>query len=257
MRLWQPERMVDVPDVLDLTAPQARVLGSLIEKQTTSTDGAPLTLKALTAACNQSSNRDPVVDYDPQLVETTVFALKAKGLARVVHPGSGERATKYRQVAGDALGLDRAETALICMLLLRGAQTVNELRTRTERMCEFGSAEQVVATLQAIADAPRGLVARVERQPGQKEGRWIQLLEANAETRAAAPPSASITPSGRGAGRVEELESRVAVLERRLAHLVDALGDLVELPDDVPAGDVPADDVPADGATGAGGDPIS
>ena len=224
--------MVDVPDELELTAPQARVLGSLIEKQSTSADGAPLTLKALTAACNQTSNRDPVVEYPEQLVETTVLALKGKGLARVVHPGSGERATKYRHVADEGLGIDTEQRVLVGALLLRGAQTVNELRTRTERMHRFASPEDVVSTLTAMRDGPRQLVEHVERQPGQKEARWIEVLQVDAEARAAAPPSSSVMPSARGGGRVDELEARVERLEARVAALVEALGDLIELPDD-------------------------
>jgi uncharacterized protein YceH (UPF0502 family) len=232
--VWQPEDVVEVPEVLDLTAPQARVLGSLIEKQATTPDAYPMTLNALTTACNQSSNREPVVQYGAQLVETTVLALKGKGLARVVHPGSGERATKFRHVVDEALGLSAAERAVVAVLLLRGAQTVNELKARTERLHGFGSGDEVQATLERLASAERPLVARVERMPGQKEGRWIQLLEANAAERAAASASAtsSITPSGRGGGRVEELEARVESLERRVAGLVEALGDLVDLPDD-------------------------
>lgn len=225
--------MVDVPDNIELTAPQARVLGSLIEKQATTPDAYPMTLNALTTACNQSSNRDPVVQYESQLVETTVLALKAKGLARVVHPGSGERATKYRHVVDEALGLDPAERAIVCVLLLRGAQTASELRARTERLLPGGPPD-VDRVLEQLNRAERPLVARVERQPGQREERWIQLLEADPEGRAAASASASgaVTASSRSAGRVEELERRLAALEARVASLVDALGDLVELPDD-------------------------
>ena len=104
---------------MELTAAQARVLGSLLEKQLTTPDTYPMTLNAVTAACNQSSNRDPVVQFSAQEVETTLLALKAKGLARVVHPGSGERATKYRQVLDEVLGLDPADRALLAVLLLR------------------------------------------------------------------------------------------------------------------------------------------
>ena len=106
-----------------LTHAEARVLGSLIEKQLTTPDLYPLTLKALTAACNQSSNRDPVMALTADKIETTVLVLKTKGLARVIHPGSGERSTRYRQVADEALRLDDAEQAVIGALLLRGAQT--------------------------------------------------------------------------------------------------------------------------------------
>lgn len=224
--------MVDVPEVLDLTAPQARVLGCLLEKQATTPDAYPLTLNALTTACNQSSNRDPVVDYEAQLVETTVLALKGKGLARVVHPGSGERATKYRHIVDEALGLDAAESAAIAVLLLRGPQTTAELLTRTERLHRFGSVTELESTLGSLSTGERPLVSRLERQPGQKESRWMQLLEADAEGRAARAAASSGSSGLRSAGRTDELERRVEVLERRLAQLTAALGDLVDLTDD-------------------------
>lgn len=231
--------MVDVPDILDLTAPQARVLGSLMEKQATTPDAYPMTLNALTTACNQSSNRDPVVQYEPQLVETTVLALKAKGLARVVHPGSGERATKFRHIVDEALGLGPAERAVLTVLLLRGGQTANELRTRTERLHALDAPGAIESTLADLAHRDRPIVARVERQPGQREERWIQLIEADPEGRAAAAASSattSVAASARGAGgRVEDLEARVTTLESTVARLIDALGDLVELDDAPPA----------------------
>ena len=223
--------MVDASGVIELTAVEARVLGALLEKQLTTPDAYPLTLKALTAACNQTSSRDPIVSYEPNLVETTLLVLKAKGVARVVHPGSGERATKYRQVADEALHLDPAARALLCVLLLRGAQTIAELKARTERLHPFGSLREIESALDALTRRDPPLVARVDRLPGQKEDRWIQLLEVGADERAAAGGPVRVTPPGRGAGRVEELEDRVAALETRLAALVEALGDLVELPD--------------------------
>lgn len=223
--------MVDVPEVIELTAAQARVLGSLLEKQATTPDSYPMTLNALTTACNQTTNRDPVVQFEPQLVETTIMALKGKGLARVVHPGPGERATKYRHVADDALDLGSAERALVCVLLLRGAQTVSELRTRTERLHPFASLDEVESALEAMSERDRPLVARVDRQPGQKELRWIQLLEADPQGRAARAPSGAIAPSARGGNRVEDLERRVEVLERSVAALVEALGDPLDQAD--------------------------
>lgn len=232
--------VIEVPDDLELTAPQARVLGVLVEKQVTTPDSYPMTLKALTTACNQSTNRDPVVDYDPQLVETTLMALKGKGLARIVHPGAGERVTKYRHVAHEALHLDDSESAVLCVLLLRGAQTVAELKARTERLHPFASPAEVEATLERLAGREPPMVRQLERQPGQKERRWLQLVEVGAEARAAAaagPSSAAGTDTGgRGGGRVDELEARVDVLEARLAALTEALGDLIDVPDTV--GDV-------------------
>ena len=218
--------MVDVPDALELTAAQARVLGSLMEKQMTTPDAYPLTLNALTTACNQTTNREPVVHYDPTQVETTLMALKGKGLTRVVHPGSGERATKYRHVLDEVVLLDSAERALICVLLLRGAQTVPELKTRTERLHAFASAREVEAALHDMAARHPALVARVDQAPGQREARWIQLLEAGADRRAAVTGPATVTPTSRGT-RVDELEERIAELESRLAALTQALGDLV------------------------------
>lgn len=202
------------------------MLGALLEKKLATPDAYPLTLNALIAACNQTSNRDPVVQYEPSVVETAVLALKAKGLARVVHPGSGERATRYRQVVDEVLDLSPADEALACVLLLRGAQTAAELRSRTERLHPFPSATEVEAALDALARRDPALVARLERQPGQKEARWLQLLEAGADERASAAPSAlaSAVPA-RSESRMDELEERVAVLEERLAALLEALGD--------------------------------
>jgi uncharacterized protein YceH (UPF0502 family) len=224
--------MVDALDPYDLTAIEARVLGVLIEKQLTTPDAYPLTLNALTTGCNQTSNREPVAHYEPYQVETTALVLKSKGLLRVVHPGSGERATKYRQIADEALGLTPAERALMCALLVRrGPQTLAELKTRSERMHAFSSTADVESTLEAMAARPTPLVAPVERRSGQKEGRWLQLLEGDAEGRAATTGSTAVSATSRGGSRVDELEARVAALEARVAALVEALGDLVELPD--------------------------
>lgn len=239
--------MVDVPHELELTDPQTRVLGCLIEKQMTTPDAYPLTLKALTTACNQTSNRDPVVDYEATLVETTIQALKAKGLARIVHPASGERATKYRQVIDEALGLDGAAKALLSVLFLRGAQTVNELRTRTERLHGFASTEEIDAVLEQMTDqgSPTGrreLVRRIEPGPGRKEARWIQLLQVGvderAEVAAASSAGGSVGGGSRQAGRVEELEQRVVALEAQVASLHEALG--IEVTVSSPAGSSPA-----------------
>jgi uncharacterized protein YceH (UPF0502 family) len=210
---------------VELTAAQARVVGSLLEKQLTTPDAYPMTLNAVTTACNQSSNRDPVVQFSAQEVETTLLALKAKGLARVVHPGSGERATKYRQVLDEALELDVADRALLAVLLLRGPQTVAELRTRTERLHPFASPTAVEGALADLAGREPPLVARVERLAGQKEGRWIALLEPGAAERAATAPPASPAAGSPRASRVEELEARVAALEERLAALEQGLGE--------------------------------
>ena len=209
--------MPEAAGTLGLTAIEARVVGALLEKELTTPDAYPLTLKALIAACNQSSNRSPVVGYGNHEVENTVLALKAKGLARVVHPGSGERSTRYRQVVDEAFGLAPADRALVCTLLLRGAQTAAELKARADRLHAFPSVGEVEAGLQALARRDPPLVARIDRRPGQKEDRWIQLLEVGAEDRAAAVAPAAVGTTAPKAGRMEELEARVAALETRVA----------------------------------------
>lgn len=222
--------MVDLADELELSDPQTRVLGCLLEKQATTPDVYPLTLKALVTACNQSSSRYPVVDYDANLVETTCQALKAKGLLRVVHPASGERATKYRQILDEQLHLGSADKAVLAVLLLRGAQTVPELRSRTERMYAFsgpGDVEAVLSSLAARTDRP--LVRPIERAPGQREPRWIQLLQHDADGRAtaaatSAAPSGGSTRASATPGRIDELEARVASLEARLQDLEESIG---------------------------------
>jgi uncharacterized protein YceH (UPF0502 family) len=159
-----------------LGAEQGRVIGSLIEKQLTTPQQYPLSLNALVQACNQLSNRDPVVSYDERLVDETLVSLKEAGLVRFVHPSHGRSVTRYRQVLDERLGLDEQQLALVAVLLLRGAQTAGELRTRTERMASFEGISALESRLARLADGPEPLVARLGRRPGQKEERWTQLL---------------------------------------------------------------------------------
>ena len=218
---------MEVPDEIELAAPQARVLGCLIEKRATTPETYPLTLKAVVTAWSQTSSRVPIVDYDAQLVETTALALKSKALVRVVHPAHGERATRYRHVIDEALGLDEAELAVFGVLLLRGAQTVAELRTRTERQHSFAGVGEVESVLGSLAARPTPMVQHLERQAGQKETRWIQMIEADPEGRAAAVPTGggvAARPARVDADRVESLEVRVAALEAQVARLLDELG---------------------------------
>lgn len=230
---------VDDPALDLLTAPQARVLGSLLEKEMVTPDSYPLTLRALISACNQTTSRSPVVDYPETLVDTTLHALKAKGLVRFVHPSHGERVTKYRQVVSESLGLDPAERALVTLLLLRGAQTASELRSRSERLHPFADVAQVETVLDALASREAPLVSRIARQPGQKGERWIQLLEVDPAGRADSgteqpttrpEPAPTVGPldgsaTGDVTGRIEALEERVARLESRLEMLAEALGE--------------------------------
>lgn len=160
---------------MELNPVEARVIGSLAEKQLTTPQQYPLTLNALVSACNQTSNRDPVVVYDDSMVEVALESLKDAGLLRFVHPAHGRSATRYRQVLEERFGLDPRGLSVLAVLLLRGPQTVGELRARTERMADFGGLDDVGAQLERMT-GPDPLVSRMARRPGQKEERWTQLL---------------------------------------------------------------------------------
>lgn len=157
---------------------QLRVLGCLIEKQRTTPDAYPLSLNALRLACNQSTNRDPVVDYDETTIRDALHRLERRGLVRLAS-GAGSRASKYRHLLAEALPMDDGEQAVMCVLMLRGAQTPGELKQRTERMHGFANLQEVGETLERLIE--RGLVARLDRRPGQKEERYDHLLGEEAE----------------------------------------------------------------------------
>ncbi len=207
-----------------LTPIEARVLGCLFEKQATTPDAYPLTLKALTTACNQTSSRDPVMSVTEREVETTVLALKALGYARVVHPGSGERATKYRHIADEVLGIDDGMRAVLGLLFLRGPQTAAELRTRSERLHAFATTGDVEDVLRSMEHHDPPLVQRYERVGGEREGRWGQLVAEEAvplEMRAATTGGAQASTAR--SDRLAELEARVEALEARLAEIESLL----------------------------------
>jgi uncharacterized protein YceH (UPF0502 family) len=161
---------------MELDPVEARVIGSLAEKQLTTPQQYPLTLNALVLACNQTSNRDPVVAYDEATVELALSSLKDAGLLRFVHPGHGRSATRYRQVLDERFALDSRGLSVLAVLMLRGPQTVGELRARTERMAEFGDLGHLETELERLGGDPDPLVRRLPRRPGQKEERWAQLL---------------------------------------------------------------------------------
>jgi uncharacterized protein len=184
-------------------AVELRVLGCLIEKQRTTPDVYPLSLNALRLACNQSTNREPVVDYDEPAIRDALQRLSAKGWVRLAS-GPSSRAVKYRHLFDDALGLSDSEISLLTVLMLRGAQTVGELKSRSERLHRFDSLAEVDETLHALAG--RELLVRLERRPGQKEERWEHQLVDTAE---AAPPVRA----------QNSLEERVRVLEEQVAEL--------------------------------------
>ena len=201
---------------MDADAAELRVLGSLIEKQRATPDAYPLSLNALRLACNQSTNRDPVVEYDEPTIRAALERLSRKGWVRLAS-GPGSRAAKYRHLFDAALGVSPAEIALLAVLMLRGPQTLGELKGRTERLFRFESLDEVARTLDALID--RELVACLPRRPGQKEERFAQLLGG-----AAGPPAGDEPVAEPPAqGRIEALEERVARLEEELASLRRAL----------------------------------
>jgi len=208
----------------ELTAPEQRVLGCLIEKRWTTPEQYPLSLNALRLACNQSTNRDPVTDYDEATVRQAAERLGRYGLARLAS-GHGSRAMKYRHLAEEALGLGREELAVLAVLLLRGPQTPGELKSRSERMASVASLSEVERVLATLAE--REYVARLERRPGQKEDRYQHLLggaESAAEpvSTVPPPPPAAAAPAAAAAAH-ESLESRVGALEAEVAALREEL----------------------------------
>jgi len=160
---------------MELTPPETRVLGCLLEKQLATPNVYPLTLNALVMAANQSSNRDPVVNYPEAEVAGALAGLRDKGAARIVY-GSGQRAEKYRHVLDEVWGLDEQHRAVLCVLMLRGPQTVGELRARTDRLARFDSLGELEQILRLLASREDPLARRLERAPGQKEARWVELF---------------------------------------------------------------------------------
>ncbi|MDO8184216.1 YceH family protein [Conexibacter sp. JD483] len=227
---------------MDPDAVEIRVLGCLIEKQRTTPDAYPLSLNALRLACNQSTNRDPVVDYDENAIRDALQHLYRRGWTRLTS-GHGSRAAKYRHLLDEALGLGRDEIAILAVLMLRGPQTPGELKQRVERLHRFDDLAAVHATLESLIGRDR--VARLERRPGQKEERYQQLLGGEepqtvatgpapsyaaapahpaALAPAPAPPPAPAGPDPATSARIDELERKLEALERELAELREALG---------------------------------
>jgi uncharacterized protein YceH (UPF0502 family) len=222
------------PTGVTITPTGGRVLGCLVEKQLTTPQQYPLTLNALTLACSQSTNREPVMVLDESATLDALQELKELRLVRFVLPSHGKSVTRYRHVLDEAHGLDTARVALLAVLLLRGPQTPGELRARTARMAEFDSLEALQGELQVLSEQPEPLVRLLPRQPGQKEDRWQQLLAAETAIGPPAAPAAPsetaetealLEPAAPGSG---DLGQRVADLESELAALRDELGAVSE-----------------------------
>jgi uncharacterized protein YceH (UPF0502 family) len=200
---------------------EVRVLGALIEKDITTPDYYPLSLNALVNACNQKNNRDPVMTLDEDSVRAALDSLQAQRLAGPAS-GADSRVTKYEHRLQEVFNFDRRETAILCVLLLRGAQTPGELRGRAERMYRFEELEDVLATLDRLSQRQPPLVAVLPRQPGTKESRYMHLLSGNAHS---AEVATARTPSSSSAtdDRIASLENEVAALRRELSEMQQQL----------------------------------
>ncbi len=211
-----------------LTAQEARVIGCLLEKQVTTPEQYPLSLNAVVTACNQKTNREPVMSLDDNTVQDLLDELVKRHFLRTVS-GFGNRVTKYEQRFCNSefgnLRFSPAELALVTTLLLRGAQTPGELRMRAARMHEFTDMAEVEATLETLASREDGpFVVRLEREPGKRESRFMHLFSGDVEGDASAPSQAEPSSDGLTA-RVEALENDVAELKQRLDSLLAHLGD--------------------------------
>jgi uncharacterized protein YceH (UPF0502 family) len=196
---------------VDADAVEIRVLGCLIEKQRTTPDAYPLSLNALRLACNQSTNRDPVVDYDEREIKAALERMSDRGWTRFAS-GASSRALKYRHLLDEALGISDAEISVLAVLMLRGPQTVGELKQRTERLHPFESSADVATTLEGLAQ--REFVVQLARRPGKKEERWQQLLGGDEDVVREAAPTFD-EPD-----RLTAIEDRLAGLERSFDELL-------------------------------------
>jgi len=205
------------PDAVEI-----RVVGCLVEKQRTTPDAYPLSLNALRLACNQSTNRSPVVDYDEETVSGALRRLAQRSWTRLAS-GPGGRARKYRHLLPEALGLDDEELTLLTVLMLRGAQTPGELKQRSDRLFSFPGLAAVQEALERLLQ--RELVVRHPRQPGQKEDRFEQVLGGGGESATEAPAPAPAAAAGPEEERLDRVECELGELRAELARLREALGD--------------------------------
>jgi uncharacterized protein YceH (UPF0502 family) len=206
-----------------LTETEVRVLGSLVEKQLTTPEYYPLTLNALVAACNQKSNRDPVVSYDESTVSSTLESLRDKNLVYVFY-GSNSRVVKYKHMLPNVYELDASEVAVIDVLMLRGPQTVGEIRGRTDRLYEFSDLSQVQETLDKLAHRDEPLVVKLERQVGQKDARYAHLLSGEVDI-ANIPATRERSGGGGSAERIEKLEAEIASLKAEFEAIKTELAE--------------------------------
>ena len=215
------------PRVPALTPIELRVLGSLIEKQITTSEYYPLTLNSLTAACNQKNNRNPVTSFAESEVEEALYSLREKNLAYVFH-GSTSRVPKYKHVAPEVLHLSPPEVAAMCVLMLCGPQTVGEIRTRGSRLYQFNGMEEVEETLRSLSDRDgEPLVMKLPRQPGQKDARFVQLLsgEPDIEQMSESAPSERASRRPSESDRLAKLEEELQELRQQIENLASQFAE--------------------------------
>src|SRR5262245_26750831 len=199
---------------LILSDAEVRVLGALIEKEITTPDNYPLSMNALIAACNQLSNRNPVVHFDESTVTQALDGLREKKLAHLVDK-SDSRVVKFRHVLYEAMNLGRPGIAVLCVLMLRGPQTIGEIRTRTNRLYDFSSLEEVETTLNSLASLEHPLICKLARQSGQKEARYAHLLSGEVKFTEVDPEPESEPPQQLQLDRLGKLEKEVEDLKRQ------------------------------------------
>ncbi|HEV2884802.1 MAG TPA: YceH family protein [Pyrinomonadaceae bacterium] len=204
-----------------LTDIEVRVLGALVEKQVTTPEYYPLTLNALTLACNQKNNRNPVTAYSENEVTHALETLREKNLTYVFH-GSTSRVPKYKHVMTEVMHLTPPQLALMCVLMLRGPETVGELKAHASRLYEFSGVEEVDANVNSlISHEPEPLVLRLPRHPGQKEARFAHLLSGTPSAATETAQSVTAPARTRNPDRMEALESEVATLKKAIAELTE------------------------------------
>jgi uncharacterized protein YceH (UPF0502 family) len=206
---------------VDADAVEVRILGCLVEKQRTTPDQYPLSLNGLRLACNQATNRDPVVDYDDATIRAAIERLSRRGWVRLAS-GPGSRVAKYRHLLDDALGRVPSQLALLAVLMLRGPQTPGELKQRVDRLYPYSSTDEVEKALEALAE--HELVEKLPRRPGQSQDRWRQLIGGDLDGAAEPEPERS-TSVERVESTHSPLEERVARLEEQVAELQHALSE--------------------------------
>jgi uncharacterized protein len=213
---------------LELSPIETRVLGALLEKERTTPEYYPLSMNALVVACNQTTNRDPIVSYDDRTVEQGLDRLREKKLAMLVHT-AGARVPKYRHTLLDSYNLDAREVALLCVLMLRGPQTPGELRSRTERMCGPMTLPEIEKCLEELMSGSEPLIRVIPARAGQKENRYVQLLSGEPDLESLTVAAMPASPAVSEKSRIDTLESELDALKSEIRALREELTEFKKL----------------------------